>query len=60
VEFDIPSIQPHAFQTKAAIVWSDSSEMGLRFLYIERDSAAALRSRLNSLEAQCKFPAAAR
>jgi CheY-like chemotaxis protein len=60
VEFDIPSIQPHAFHAKAEIVWSDSSEMGLRFLYIEKDSAAALKSWLTSLEAQCQFRAAAK
>lgn len=60
VEFDIPSIQPHAFQAKVDIVWSDSFEMGLRFLYIGKDSAAALKSWLNSLEAQCQFRAAAK
>ena len=59
VEFDIPSIEPHAFQAKADIVWSDSFEMGLRFLYIEKDSAVALKSWLNLLEAQCQFRAAA-
>jgi CheY-like chemotaxis protein len=60
VEFDIPSIQPHVFQAKADIVWSDSFEMGLRFLYIDKDSAVALKSWLTLLEAQCQFRAAAR
>jgi CheY-like chemotaxis protein len=55
VEFDIPSIEPQHFQAKADIVWSDSFEMGLRFLYIEKDSEVALKSWLNSLESQCQF-----
>jgi CheY-like chemotaxis protein len=60
VEFDIPSIQPHTFQAKADIVWSDSFEMGLRFLYIGKESAAVLKSWLDSLEAQCQFRVAAK
>jgi len=55
VEFDIPSIEPQAFHAKADVVWSDSFEMGLRFLYIEKDSGVALKSWLDLLEAQCQF-----
>jgi len=55
IEFSIPSIDPQAFRAKAEVVWSDAFEMGLRFLYIEKDSEAALRSWLNLLEAQCQF-----
>ena len=54
VEFNIPSIEPKAFQAKADIVWRVSFEMGLRFLYIEKTSGVALRSWLNLLEAQCQ------
>jgi len=54
VEFDIPSIAPQAFHAKADVVWSDSFEMGLRFLHIEKGSGIALQSWLNSLEAQCQ------
>ncbi len=55
VEFDIPSIEPQAFHAKADVVWSDSFEMGLRFLYIEKNSGVALKSWLDLLEAQCQF-----
>lgn len=55
VEFDIPSVEPQIFQAKADIVWSDSFEMGLRFLYIEKVSAIALKSWLTSLESQSQF-----
>src|SRR5438552_8798599 len=55
VEFDIPSIEPQAFHAKADVVWSDSFEMGWRFLYIEIDSGVALKSCLDLLEAQCQF-----
>jgi len=55
VEFDIPSIEPQVFRTKADVVWSDSFEMGLRYLYIEKDSEIALKSWLSSLEAQSQF-----
>jgi CheY-like chemotaxis protein len=55
VEFDIPSIEPHAFQAKADVVWSDSFEMGLRFLYIEKGSGVALKSWLGLLESQSQF-----
>jgi len=55
VEFDIPSVEPQAFQAKADVVWSDSFEMGLRFLHIEKHSEVALKSWLSSLESQCQF-----
>jgi CheY-like chemotaxis protein len=55
VEFEIPSVEPQPFQAKAEIVWSDSFVMGLRFLYIEKDSATGFHSWLNSLEAQTRF-----
>lgn len=55
VEFDIPSVAQQVFRAKAEIVWSDSFAMGLRFLYIERESAIALQPWLNSLEAQSQF-----
>jgi ActR/RegA family two-component response regulator len=55
VEFEIPSVEPQPFQAKAEIIWSDSFAMGLRFLYIEKDSAAGFQSWLNSLEARMRF-----
>jgi CheY-like chemotaxis protein len=55
VEFDIPSIESQPFRGKAEVAWSDSFEMGLRFLYIEKNSAVALKSWLNLLEAQCRL-----
>ncbi len=55
VEFDVPSIVPQPFRAKADIVWSDSFEMGLRFLHIEKGSRVTLQSWLNLLEAQCQF-----
>jgi CheY-like chemotaxis protein len=55
VDFDIPSVEPQAFHAKADIVWSDSFAMGLRFLHIEKDCEVALRSWLDSLEAQLQF-----
>src|SRR5260370_40515675 len=55
VEFDIPSIESQTFQAKAEIVWSDAFEMGLRFLYIDKDSGVALKSWLSLLEAQCRL-----
>jgi CheY-like chemotaxis protein len=55
VDFDIPSVEPKAFHAKADIVWSDSFEMGLRFLHIEKDAKEALQSWLSSLEAQAQF-----
>jgi CheY-like chemotaxis protein len=55
VEFDLPSVEPQPFHAKADVVWSDSFIMGLRFLYIEKDSGVALQGWLNSLEAQSQF-----
>lgn len=55
VEFDLPSVEPQVFHAKADIVWSDSFVMGLRFLYIEKNSGVALQAWLNSLEAQFQF-----
>jgi len=55
VEFDIPSIESRTFQGKAEVVWSDSFEMGLRFLYIDKESGVALKSWLSLLEAQCRL-----
>lgn len=55
VEFDLPSIEPQAFQAKADVVWSDSFVMGLRFLYIERNSGVALQTWLSSLESRLRF-----
>jgi CheY-like chemotaxis protein len=52
VEFDLPSVTPQLFHARADVVWSDSYAMGLRFLYVEKDSGLALRGWLNSLEAQ--------
>jgi CheY-like chemotaxis protein len=55
VEFELPSVEPQAFHAKADVVWNDSFAMGLRFLYIEKDSGVALQRWLNSLEAQFHF-----
>jgi len=55
VEFDIPSLESRTFQGKAEVVWSDSFEMGLRFLYIDKESGVALKSWLSLLEAQCRL-----
>jgi CheY-like chemotaxis protein len=52
VEFDLPSVEPQPFHAKADVVWSGSFSMGLRFLYIEKRSGAALKEWLRSLEAQ--------
>lgn len=52
VEFDLPSVTPQLFHARAEVVWSDSYAMGLRFLYIEKDSGVALQGWLHSLEAQ--------
>lgn len=57
VEFDIPSIETQFFQAKADVVWSDSFEMGLRFLHINKESGVALKSWLNLLEAQLQLRA---
>jgi CheY-like chemotaxis protein len=55
VEFELPSVEPQAFHAKADVIWSDSFMMGLRFLYIEKHSEAALHAWLSSLEAQLHF-----
>jgi len=57
VEFDVPSLDPQSFRAKADVVWSDSFAMGLRFLYVEKESGAALQSWLGSLESQYRFRA---
>jgi hypothetical protein len=55
VEFQLPSVEPQTFHAKAEVVWSDSFVVGLRFLYIEKDSVVAFQTWLNSLEAQFRF-----
>jgi CheY-like chemotaxis protein len=57
VEFELPSLTREGFRAKADVVWSDSFAMGLRFLYVEKESGAALQSWLGSLEAQYRFRA---
>jgi CheY-like chemotaxis protein len=59
VEFQLPSIEPQTFHAKADVVWRDSFEVGLRFLYIERNSDLGLGAWLNSLESQFRFREAA-
>jgi CheY-like chemotaxis protein len=55
VEFELPSVEPQGFHAKADVVWSDSFVMGLRFLYIEKQSEVALQIWLSSLEARFHF-----
>jgi len=55
VEFELPSLDPQAFHAKADVVWSDSFVMGLRFLYVSKDSGVALQAWLDSLEGQSHF-----
>jgi CheY-like chemotaxis protein len=55
VEFKLPTVEPQAFNAKADVVWSDSFVMGLRFLYIEKQSEVALQTWLKSLEGQFRF-----
>jgi len=55
VEFQLPSVEPQTFHAKAEVVWSDSFVVGLRFLYIEKESGLALQTWLNSLESQFRF-----
>ncbi|MGO9123524.1 MAG: PilZ domain-containing protein [Terriglobales bacterium] len=55
VEFEIPSVEPQVCHAKGDVVWSDSFVMGLRFLYIEKDSVVALQAWLDSLEGQSRF-----
>jgi CheY-like chemotaxis protein len=55
VEFEVPSLDPQVFHAKADVVWADSFVMGLRFLYVEKNSATILQSWLDSLESQLRF-----
>ncbi len=55
VEFELPSVEQQTFHAKAEVVWSDSFVVGLRFLYIEKESGLALQTWLNSLESQFRF-----
>jgi CheY-like chemotaxis protein len=55
VEFDVPSVAPMVFRAKANVAWSDAFAMGLRFLYMEKDSGVALQAWIVSLEAQSQF-----
>lgn len=55
VEFELPSVEPQTFHAKADVVWGDSFEAGLRFLYIEKSSGAAIQTWLTLLEAQLHF-----
>lgn len=55
VEFELPSVEPQTFHAKAEVVWSDSFVVGLRFLYIEKDSGVAFQTWLHSLDAQSRF-----
>jgi CheY-like chemotaxis protein len=56
VEFDLPSVEPQTFHAKADVVWRDAFVVGLRFLYIEKDSGIALQAWLDSLAAQLPQP----
>jgi len=55
VQFALPSAEPHTFQAKAAIIWNDSSAMGLRFLRVEPGCRPYFDAWLDSLEAQLQF-----
>lgn len=55
VECEIPSVEPQVFHAKAEIVWSDAFVMGLRLLYIDKDSDVALQAWLSSLQGQLQF-----
>jgi CheY-like chemotaxis protein len=55
VEFDLPSVEPQPFHGKAEIIWTDAFVMGLRFLYIDKDSDAVFQSWLGSLESRARF-----
>jgi hypothetical protein len=46
---------PQTFHAKTEVVWSDSFVVGLRFLYIEKDSGVALQTWLNSLRGPIPF-----
>jgi len=45
VEFELPSVEQQTFHAKAEVVWSDSFVVGLRFLYIEKESSVVHPSR---------------
>jgi CheY-like chemotaxis protein len=55
LDFDLPSIEPQPFHGKAEIIWTDAFVMGLRFLYIEKESEAAFQGWLALLEARARF-----
>lgn len=55
LDFDLPSIEPQPFHGKAEVIWTDAFVMGLRFLYIEKESEVAFRNWLASLEARARF-----
>jgi len=55
VEFELPSVEPQTFHAKAEVVWTDSFVMGLRFLYVGKDSGVALQAWLTSLGRQFQF-----
>ena len=44
MEFELPTVEPQAFNAKPDVVWSDSLVMGLRFVYIEKQSGVALQT----------------
>jgi DNA-binding NarL/FixJ family response regulator len=55
LDFNLPSIRPQPFHGKAEVIWTDAFVMGLRFLYIEKESEIAFQNWLTSLEAQARF-----
>jgi CheY-like chemotaxis protein len=55
LDFDLPSITPQPFHGKAEVIWTDAFVMGLRFLYIEKESEIAFQNWLASLEARARF-----
>jgi DNA-binding response OmpR family regulator len=55
LEFELPSVTPQRFHARADVVWSDCFTMGLRFLYIEKNSEVALQGWLKSLDAQSQL-----
>jgi CheY-like chemotaxis protein len=55
LEFEIPSVESKTFRAKTDVVWSDAFVSGMRFLYVEKESASALQEWLDFLEAQLQF-----
>jgi CheY-like chemotaxis protein len=55
LDFDLPSVAPQPFHGKAEVIWTDAFVMGLRFLYIEKESDVAFQNWLASLEARARF-----